>query len=113
MNDKQTDERQPNRNERQQVASALGGRQSVRTMRSWTESQWRRLTIFVIVGFWLLWLVAFTIFALLNNPEGVERTLAPRSTIVVAGAILSVAIAYVLNALRHHRFSVRALAAGV
>jgi two-component system, LytTR family, sensor kinase len=113
MNDKQSDERQPNRHERQQGRSLRGGKQSVRTMRSWTSAQWRRLTIAVIVGFWLLWYLAFTVFALLNNPELAERTLAPRGTIVILGAVLSFAIAYGLNALRRYRFSVRALAAGI
>ena len=76
-----------------------------------TPAQWRHLTIGVIVAFWLIWFVAYTAFAFLNDPTMVERTMAPRAIIVPVGAVLSLGIAYALNALRRYRFLVRALAA--
>lgn len=82
-------------------------------MTSRTPAQWRRLTIGVIVAFWLIWFVAYTAFAFLNDPTMMLRTLAPRSIIVPVGAILSLGIAYALNALRRRPFAIRALAAAV
>jgi hypothetical protein len=69
------------------------------------------LTIGVIVAFWLIWFVAYTAFAFLNDPTMMQRTIAPRAIIVPVGAILSLGIAYGLNALRRRPFIVRALAA--
>lgn len=82
-------------------------------MTSWSPAQWRRLTVWVIVAFWLIWFVAYTLFAFLNDPTMVRKTLAPRAIIVPVGAILSIGIAYALNGLRRYRFSVRALAAAM
>ena len=80
-------------------------------MTSRTPAQWRRLTIGVIVAFWLIWFIAYTAFAFLNDPTMVRQTMTPRAIIVPVGAILSLGIAYALNALRHRPFVVRALTA--
>jgi two-component system LytT family sensor kinase len=75
------------------------------------QSRWRWLTLGVIAVYWLFWFLAYSGYVLINEPERLVISLVPRAIIASVGALLSVAIAYVLVRVRRARLSVRATTA--
>lgn len=70
----------------------------------------RRLTIVIILVFWVVLFASFTAYRLLMWP-GENMLLLPRIIICAGGALISFGIVAAQNRLRRHRLAVRALAA--
>lgn len=70
----------------------------------------RRLTVAIILTFWVVLFASFTAYGLLMWPER-ELLIAPRAIICAGGAIISFGIVAAQQRLRRHRLVVRAVAA--
>ena len=70
----------------------------------------RRLTVAIILVFWVVLFASFTAYGLLMWPER-ELNLAPRAIICAGGALISFGIVAAQQRLRGQRLAVRALAA--
>jgi len=87
------------------LAVDLASSAARRAGRSWLP------TLALIFGFWLVWYVAWSTYGWLNFGRDNIKYLLPRAVVAASGAVISVAIAAVLRAMRGSPMSARALAA--
>jgi two-component system, LytTR family, sensor kinase len=109
VSDTMTDERPPKGGERHiDAAKALLNLENISSRQSSIATQ--RLTVAIILVFWLVLFASFTAYRLLMWP-GENMLLMPRAIICAGGALISFGIVAAQQRLRRHRLAVRAAAA--
>jgi len=71
---------------------------------------WRRLTVAIVLAFWVVLFASFTAYGLLMWPAR-NLMIAPRAIICAGGALISFGIVAAQQRLRHQRLATRAVAA--
>lgn len=108
VSDTGRDERPPKQGERHLSTKPLFELDTILVQQNSIAS--RRLTVAIILVFWVVLFASFTAYGLLMWPER-ELLLAPRAIICTGGALISFGIVAAQQRLRRHRLAVRALAA--
>jgi hypothetical protein len=75
-----------------------------------SKSRWR-LTIAIVLAFWLFWYLVQTAYMVANAPQELLKYAPGRTLVAASGAALSLMIAAVLDRLKNSRLSFRAFAA--
>jgi two-component system LytT family sensor kinase len=74
------------------------------------KSRWR-LTIGVILLFWLFWYLVQSAYMVVNDPKDLLQYAPPRTLVAVAGIAISIIIAAILDRLKDSRLSLRGIVA--
>jgi two-component system LytT family sensor kinase len=74
------------------------------------KSRWR-LTIMIVLLFWLFWYLVQSAYMVANDPAEVLKYAPPRTGVAAAGVAISLVIAAILDRLKNSRLSFRAFVA--